>query len=151
MVLVEFSVLDGNNGVDEIWRQLLVGHCLAILDVDLTEDFSVAIQDHTGRFHLLELVQVERVRLRFQIEEDAGDKNCQEQRQHAENGERNIKPGSEIPWWSKPVSRRRSKICRARRSQWLNGTGCNLGAKHPTLNVEGSLRAMVSLCFIIGR
>src|SRR5437588_10848091 len=82
------------------------------------------------------MVQVERVLLRFEIEEDAGKKNCQEQRQHAENGDRNIKPRCEIPWWSNQVSWRRSKICGARRSQWLNGPGSNLGVKHPPLNVE---------------
>ena len=65
VVLVEFCVLDGNHSVYEIGRQLLVRDCLAVLDVDLAKYLPVSIENHAGRFHLLELVQVEHVGLRF--------------------------------------------------------------------------------------
>ena len=65
VVFVKFCVLDGNDGVDQIGSQLLIRDRLAVLDVDLAKDLPVAIENHTGRFHLIELVHVERVGLRF--------------------------------------------------------------------------------------
>ncbi len=65
MVLVKFCVLDRNDGVNQVGSQLLVRDRLAILDVDLAKDLPVAIENHAGRFHLLELGQVERVGLRL--------------------------------------------------------------------------------------
>ena len=61
VVLIKFCVLDGNDGVDQIGSQLLVRDRLAVLDVDLAKDLAVAIENHTGRFHLIELVHVERL------------------------------------------------------------------------------------------
>ena len=65
VVFVKLCVLDGNDGVDQIGSQLLIGNRLTVLDVDLAKDFSVAIENHTGRLHLLEFAQVERVGLRL--------------------------------------------------------------------------------------
>ena len=45
-MLVELVVLDGDDRVDQIARQLFVGNGLAVLDVDLAEDLVVAIEDH---------------------------------------------------------------------------------------------------------
>src|SRR5215472_13499886 len=111
VVLVKFCVFDGNHSVDEIWRQLFVRHCLAVLDIDLAEDFAVAIQNYTGRFHLIQLAQIERGGLRFEIEEDAGNEDRYKDRQHRPDRNRNIKPRSEIPWPTKAISRRWSKVC----------------------------------------
>ena len=133
VVLIEFCVLHRDHSVNEVGRQLFVRYCLAVLDIDLAEDLPVAIQNYTGRFHLLELVQVERVSLCFEIEEDAGNENRRKERQHRQNSDRNIKPRSEIPWRSKPVSRRRSEVCGSW-FQWSTGRGRNLWGKPPTLN-----------------
>jgi hypothetical protein len=65
VVFVKFCILDCNDRVDQIGSQLLVRNRLAVLDVDLAKDLPVAIENDTGRLHLLELVQVERVGLRF--------------------------------------------------------------------------------------
>ena len=54
-VLIKLIVLDRDDGVDQIARQLFVRNGLAILDVDLAEDLIVPIHDHAGRFHLFEL------------------------------------------------------------------------------------------------
>ena len=48
MMLIKFCVFDSDTGVDEILRQLIVGHSLAVLDVDLAKDFSIAIENHTS-------------------------------------------------------------------------------------------------------
>ena len=39
-VLIKFVVLDRDDGVDQIARQLVVGNGLAILDIDLAKDLS---------------------------------------------------------------------------------------------------------------
>ena len=108
VVLIKFCVLYRDDSVDEIGRQLLVRYCLAVLDVDLAEDLPVPIQNYTGRFHLLELAQVERVGLRFEIEDQAGKKTVMNSAKHRQNCDGNIKPRSEIPWPPKAVARRRS-------------------------------------------
>ncbi len=114
VVFVEFCVLDGNDGVDQIGSQLLVRDRLAVLDVDLAKDLPVAIENHTGRFHLIELVQLKRVGLRFQIEDDAGKENCYKKSHHCQNRDGNIKPRPEIPWPPKAIARRRSEVCAGR-------------------------------------
>ncbi len=48
MVLVEFCVLDSDNRIDEILRQLLVRHRVAVFNIDLAEDLAVTIQNHAG-------------------------------------------------------------------------------------------------------
>ena len=67
VVLVKFVVLRRDDGVDEILRELGVGNGLAILDVNLAEDFVVPIDDHAGRFHLLEMGKVEGRGLLFDL------------------------------------------------------------------------------------
>ena len=114
VVLIKFCVLDGNDGVDQIGSQLLVRDCLAVFDVDLAKDLPVAIENHTGRFHLIELVHVERVSLRLQVEDDAGKENCYKKRHHRQNRDGNIKPRPEIPWPPKAIARRRSEVCAGR-------------------------------------
>ena len=47
-MLIKLCVLNGDDGVNEIGRQLVVRHRLAILDIDLAEDFAVAIKNHAG-------------------------------------------------------------------------------------------------------
>ncbi len=59
VVLIELVVLGGDNGVDEVGRELVVGDSLAILDVDLAKDLVVAIENDAGRFHPLEMAQIE--------------------------------------------------------------------------------------------
>ena len=67
VMLIKFCVFHRNDRIDQIRRQLIVGNGFAVLDVDLAEDFVVSIQDHTRRFHLLELAQIERGRLVLQV------------------------------------------------------------------------------------
>ena len=78
VMLVKLRVFNCDHGVDQIRSQLLVRHCLAVLDVDLPKDLPVTVENHTGRFHLLEVAQVERVGLRLEIDDDAGKENCYE-------------------------------------------------------------------------
>ena len=47
--------------------KLVVRNGLAILDIDLAKDLVVAIDDDAGRFHLLELAQIERRCLPIEI------------------------------------------------------------------------------------
>jgi hypothetical protein len=47
VMLIKFCVLNGNDRVDKIGRQLVVRHCLTVFDIDLAEYFSVPIQNHT--------------------------------------------------------------------------------------------------------
>src|SRR6516165_5984906 len=145
MVLVEFRILDGNDGVDQIGSQLLVRDRLAVLDVDLAKDLPIAIENHTGRFHLFELAQVEGARLRLQNEENAESEECYEQRYHRQNGDGNIKPWPQIPWPPKAIARRRSEVC-AGRSQTTSETvaqsrGQTPNAQRPTSNAQLVLRS----------
>ena len=122
VMLIKFCVLDGDDRVDEIGRQLVVRHCLAVLDVDLAKDFAVAIENHAGRFHLFELAQVERSGLRFEIGNKTGNVNCYDDGQHRNDANGNVKPRSEIPRWPKTIARRRPQICGSR-SQTVEGLG----------------------------
>ena len=47
MMLIKFGVFHCDNGVDKVPGQLIVRYCLPVFDVDLAEDFSVAIENHT--------------------------------------------------------------------------------------------------------
>ena len=47
-MLIKFRVLDGDDRVDEIARQLIVRHCLPVLDVDLAEYLALSIENHAG-------------------------------------------------------------------------------------------------------
>ena len=47
-VLIKLIILDGDDRVDQVARQLFVGHSLAILDVDLAEDLVVAVEDYAS-------------------------------------------------------------------------------------------------------
>ena len=98
VVLVELVVLGRDDRVHEVGRELIVGNGLAILDVDLAKDLVVAIENHAGRFHLLETREIEGGGLLFEgsaarrkesdqtgEEEDEGEK------------EREINPGARIP------------------------------------------------------
>ena len=69
-MLIKFRVLDGDDRVDEIARKLIVWNGLAVLDVDLSEDLIISIKNHTRRFHLFELVQIETPRLTFEVRGD---------------------------------------------------------------------------------
>ena len=59
VVLVELVVFHRDNRVHEVGRELIVGNGLAILDVDLAKDLVVAIENDAGRFHLLEMREIE--------------------------------------------------------------------------------------------
>ena len=96
-VLIEFVVFHRDHSVHEIARQLIVGNGLAVLDVDLAENFSVPVEDHAGRFHLFELAQIVgrgfRLQLRRDDSEIDGDENYCEQH----NQRRQVKLGSRVP------------------------------------------------------
>ena len=62
---VKFCVLDGDDRVDEIARQLIVRHCLPVLDVDLAEYPALSIENHARGFHLFKLVEIECLGLGF--------------------------------------------------------------------------------------
>ncbi len=66
MMLVKLVVLYRDDRVHEVGGQLIVGDGLPILDVDLAEDFVVPIDNHAGRFHLLEMREIEAGGLLFE-------------------------------------------------------------------------------------
>ena len=131
MMLIKFCVFDSDKGVDEILRQLIVGHSLAVLDVDLAKDFSIAIENHTSRFHLLEFVQVKIGCLSFEIRDHNENVSGKGNAEGHDQREGNIKFRPRMPGATKTVARRRPQICRGR-SQELE----NLRAKRLTLNAE---------------
>ena len=80
-------------GVDEVRRQLVVGNGLAILDVDLAKDLVVPIDDHAGRFHLLEVSEIERGGLMLSVP-PAEQRPAERRRDNSEQRRcRQVKPG----------------------------------------------------------
>src|SRR5580700_8562347 len=67
VMLIKFTVLNRDHGVDQIARELIVWNRFAVLDVNLAKDFIVPIENYAGRFHLFELVQIETRRAVSQI------------------------------------------------------------------------------------
>ena len=57
-VLIKFIVLDRDDRVHQIARQLFVGNGLPILHVNLAKDLVVPVEDDAGRFHLLEFREI---------------------------------------------------------------------------------------------
>ena len=55
----EFLRVRGHDGVDQVARDLVVGNGFPVLHIDLAENFSIAIENHAGRFHLFEPTQIE--------------------------------------------------------------------------------------------
>ena len=96
-VLIKFVVFHRDNSVHQIARQLIVGNGLAVLDVDLAEDFSVPIEDHAGRFHLFELAQIVGRGFRLQLRRDDSEIDRDENycEQHNQRGQ--VKLGPRIP------------------------------------------------------
>ena len=89
-VLIEFRIFHRHDGVNQIARELVVRDGLAVFDVDLAEDFFVAIENHAGRFHLLELAEIVGLRLATQIggEDDPVDERPDEE--NADDRDRQI-------------------------------------------------------------
>ena len=94
MVLIKFRVLNGDDCIDEIGRQLLVRHSFPVLHIDLAEDLAVAIQYHAGRFHLLELVQIECFGLRFEVSDEGRNVNSHENGHDGNQRDRNVEQRS---------------------------------------------------------
>ena len=91
---IKFRVLNSDDRINEIVRQLVVRHGLAILDIDLAEDFAIAIEDYARLFHLFELAQVERFRLRFEVGGQTGNVNDYDNDKHRNDGDGEVKPRS---------------------------------------------------------
>ena len=105
-MLIEFCVLNRNHRVDEVAGQLIVLHRLAVLDVDLTEDLVVSIEDQTRRFHLFEFAQIECRRLALEVGGKNGNVNYKANEEHRSDAERGAKLWPGIPWWPEPIARR---------------------------------------------
>src|SRR5205823_12249060 len=103
--------------------QLVVGNGLAVLDVDLSKDLVVAIENDAGRFHLLQLVQVEGSGLVSQLGQTHRNINCQPPNQKRRDDNRHIKFWPRIPGRAKPIAGRRDKITAASLS--FHGKGAN--------------------------
>src|SRR5207237_9450402 len=58
-----------------------------------------------------ELVQVERIRLRSEIGSQTGNVNDYDNDKHRNDGDGNVKPRPQIPWWPKAIARWRPQIC----------------------------------------
>src|SRR4051794_26720438 len=58
-MLVELAVLNRDDGVDEIARQLFVGNRLTVFHIDLPKNLVVPVENHAGGFHLFELREIE--------------------------------------------------------------------------------------------
>ncbi len=125
-MLIEFCVLDRNDGVDQIARELLVRNGLTVLDVDLAKDFVVSIQNHAGRFHLLEPVQIEGGRLVLQIAQTHRDINGEAAKDESRDCDRHVKLRPCIPPRPEPIARRRDRILVSRGIS-QSGGGSNLG------------------------
>ena len=67
VMLIETGIFNRDHSIHQIARNLVVGNRLPVFDVDLSEDFAVAIKNHAGGLHLLHLVQVEDGGLVFEI------------------------------------------------------------------------------------
>src|SRR5439155_19799372 len=91
VMLVDTCVLDRNDGVDQIARELLVRNGLTVLDVDLAEDLVVSIQNHAGRFHLFEPVQTEAGGLVLQIAQTHRDINGEAAEDESRDCDRHVK------------------------------------------------------------
>ena len=106
-MLIKLGVLNGDNGIDQVARQLIVRNCLTILDVDLSEDFAVSVENHAGGFHLLELRQIVSRSLVSQPRGQGGKKS-----RHCNQGDHDydcgqIKSGLRVPGPAVTVRRRR--------------------------------------------
>ena len=93
-VLVKFVVFHRDNSVHQIARQLIVGNGLAVLDVDLAENFSVPVQNHAGRFHLFELAQIVGRGFCLQLRRDDSEIDRDENycEQHNQRGQVKLRP-----------------------------------------------------------
>ncbi len=111
-VPVKFRVLHGDDGIDQVARQLVVRHSLPVFDVDLPKDLAVSIEDHTGRFHLFELAQVEGRGPAFDLGDKDQSVDSESADQHDPNGDRDIKLRRDVPRAPETVARRRSQILR---------------------------------------
>jgi hypothetical protein len=89
-VLVELVVFHGDDGVHEIARQLVVRDRLPVLDVDLAEDFVVAIQDDAGGFHLFELREIERLGFFAERGGDVPEINAEPEQGHEGSNDRDV-------------------------------------------------------------
>src|SRR5207249_10857902 len=78
-------------------RQLVVLDSFAIFDVDLSEDLFVSIQDHAGRLHLFELLQIEDRGLPFEIAGQNGHVNKHAAEQDCDDGRRHVNIWSRVP------------------------------------------------------
>ena len=59
VVLIKFVVLHRDNRVDQIAAEVDRRNGFAVLDIDLAKDLVVPIENHAGRFHLLEMREIE--------------------------------------------------------------------------------------------
>ena len=109
-VLIKLVVLDRDDGVDEIARQLFVGNGLAVLDVNLTEDLIVPVHDHARRFHLFELVQIEGCGLAIETVRNGKNVNAGDEQKEKKNRDRNVKDRPPIQGRAKTVQRAKLEI-----------------------------------------
>src|SRR5215831_15391951 len=96
-MLIKLVVLRCDDGVNEVLWELRVGDGFAVLDVDLTENLVVTIDNYARRLHLLEVGEVELCGLIAQTNsrgnerQERGGTDCHDQ----DDGQ--IKPGARIP------------------------------------------------------
>src|SRR5690349_24983372 len=109
MMLVEARVLHCNDCIYEIARNLVVRNRLPIFHVDLPKDFAVSIEDYTGRFHLLHLVQIECSRLIFEIGDVHGEVDSEPAEDESDHRDRHVEFRPFVPRLAEVKSRRRSE------------------------------------------
>src|SRR6266851_1509825 len=110
VMLIKFTVLNPDHGVDQIARQLIVWNRFAVLDVNLAEDFIVPIENYAGRFHLFELAQIESRRAVSQIRSQNKKINRHPTKEHGEYAGRHVNDRTRIPRRTKPITGRRHEM-----------------------------------------
>src|SRR4029077_3144056 len=132
-MLIKFCVLHRDHRIDQVARQLLIWHRLAVLDVNLSKDLVVSIENHAGRLHLFEFAQIEPLGLGAQLRGEHGEINAKYGKDKCRDRRWNIKRRTLIPRRAKPIARRRDEMC-CGCSHWNKGQ--TLKAQRSTLNVK---------------
>src|SRR2546430_2471091 len=112
VMAIKFCVFNGDDGVNQIRRQLVVGDRLAVLDINLAEDLALTIENYAGRFHLLELAQIEHGGARFELCRDDREINRRGGNNDQRDGDGNVKLRLGVPRTPRPRIVPRTQILR---------------------------------------
>jgi hypothetical protein len=99
-VMIEKSVvLLGHDRIDHIPRNLLKGNRKTVLDENLADLHPVAIENHARRFHLLDLVQIEGIRLGGVFGNKPPVTGQADRRRKKDEEDRRKEPKPQEPWF----------------------------------------------------